>query len=66
MTSPATVSNAQRQSLCPHPGTDPSANRFHGRYPARLQQIHDRVEGERTLLSLALTAFQAELAAKAA
>ncbi len=61
MQSPAIASNAAGETL--HPS---EAARFHGRYPARVRRIQERVEDERALLALALASFQNELAAKAA
>ncbi len=61
MHNPATVANTNLETSHPF-----EATRFLGRYPAQVQRIQERVEGERTLLTLALATFQAELAAKAA
>ncbi len=65
MESPVNTPDATRETLHPHTNGSEVA-RFLGRYPARVRRIQERVEDERTLLTLALATFQTELAAAAA
>lgn len=67
MQSPVIAAAATRQTLSPPPVVEPfEATCFCGRYPARVQQVHDRVEGERALLARALATFEAECATETA